>query len=317
MRTTWRVMAPETGSVAFVRLQTCVIAFLLALFAPSAESFAASSGVSGIRGRDLWRLAPNPGIGGRQCSVQRRRGSGAVELAAQLPRPWLEMALMNEGATFFAGQGRRDKAWLLQAMRASEQRLYNSRGAQAASMGVSSLSLEQAPDQLPAPREGELLSDRVLLAVQTIQRRKSMFRQYAQDIQGRTGLGGLAALAYCRRIVNRRESVWGDLLMIVMENQPKAVEEIVLTAARETLTAPIQHAEWNWFRDNLLSTFLWFEPSADMRGRFLYERLLDIASEMLDIQASRISLYVIWILCMSARYEGGRCSRSRPAMCDQ
>lgn len=47
MRTTWRVMAPETGSVAFVGLQTCVIAFLLALFAPSAESFAASSGVSG------------------------------------------------------------------------------------------------------------------------------------------------------------------------------------------------------------------------------------------------------------------------------
>ena len=227
------------------------------------------------------------------------------------------MALMNEGATFFAGQGRRDKAWLLQAMRASEQRFYKSRGAQAASMGVSSLSLEQAPDQLPAPREGELLSDRVLLAVQTIQRRKSMFRQYAQDIQGRTGLGGLAALAYCRRIVNRRESVWGDLLMIVMENQPKAVEEIVLTAARETLTAPIQHAEWIWFRDNLLSTFLWFEPSADMRGRFLYERLLDIASEMLDIQASRISLYVIWILYMSTRYEGGRCSRSRPAMCDQ
>ena len=64
---------------------------------------------------------------------------------------------MNEGATFFAGQGRRDKAWLLQAMRASEQRFYKSRGAQAASMGVSSLSLEQAPDQLPAPREGELL----------------------------------------------------------------------------------------------------------------------------------------------------------------
>jgi hypothetical protein len=150
---------------------------------------------------------------------------------------------------------------------------------------ASALAIEQKYDRLPAPSEEQPLSERVLMAVQTIQRRKQMFRQYAKDIQGRTGLGGIAALSYCRQIINRRESVWGDLVMIVFESQQKAVEQIVLQAARETLTAPIERKEWIWFRDNLLSTFLWFELSAEVKGRYLYERLLDIATEQLQVQA--------------------------------
>jgi len=50
-----------------------------------------------------------------------------------------------------------------------------------------------------------LLSERVMSAADTIQRRKIMFRQYAADIQGKTGLGGFAALAYCRRCVCIRD----------------------------------------------------------------------------------------------------------------
>jgi len=85
--------------------------------------------------------------------------------------------------------------------------------------------LEEEQDKLPVPGDAsQLLTERVRSAVQTIKRRKLLLKQYAQDIQGKTGLGGLAALAYCRRVVNRREPIWGDLLMIVMANQPKAVE---------------------------------------------------------------------------------------------
>ena len=147
--------------------------------------------------------------------------------------------------------------------------------------------MQPEQDRLPSRHreDPQRLSDRVLHAVQTIQRRKTMFRQYAADIQGKTGLGGIAALAYCRRVVNRREKVWGDLLMIVMENQGPAVEEIVIQAARETLEAPVTKEKWEWFRDNLLSTYLWFSPSAVREGSFVYERLLDIASENLKIQA--------------------------------
>ena len=147
-------------------------------------------------------------------------------------------------------------------------------------------TLEQ--DRLPVRNreDSQRLSDRVLHAVMTIRRRKTMFRQYAADIQGKTGLGGIAALAYCRRVVNRRERVWGDLLMIVMENQAQAVEDIVIQAARQTLEAPITHEKWVWFKDNLLSTYLWFSKSAVQKDSFIYERLLNIASENLEIQAS-------------------------------
>lgn len=86
-------------------------------------------------------------------------------------------------------------------------------------------------------------------------------------------------------MVNRRERVWGDLLMIVMESQAQAVEDFVLEAARETLKAPITPEQWMWFRDNLLSTYLWFERSSAKPGSYIYERLLEIAAENLKIQA--------------------------------
>ena len=112
-----------------------------------------------------------------------------------------------------------------------------------------------------------------------------MLQKYAEDIQGRTGLGGIAALAYCRRVVNKRDRVWGDLLMIVMEKQARAVEELVLRAAEETLEAPIKSEQWLWFRENLLSTYLWFSPSSIEPNTFVYERLLKVAEHNLRKRA--------------------------------
>ena len=139
---------------------------------------------------------------------------------------------------------------------------------------------------VPAGGGDSVLSERVFIAVQTIRKRRMMLQKYAEDIQGRTGLGGIAALAYCRRVVNKRERVWGDLLMIVMERQANAVEELVLRAAEETLEAPITGEQWQWFRENLLSTYLWFSPSSVVPDSFVYERLLKIAEQNLRKQAA-------------------------------
>ena len=143
-------------------------------------------------------------------------------------------------------------------------------------------------DQVPPPHPSRLLSERVEMTVASIRRREQIFQKYAKDIQGKTGLGAIAALQYVEGLVTRRDSVWGDLVMIVMKRKPVQIESIVLRAAHEVLEPPIDESEWRWFRDNLLSTFVWFAPSTTSPGKFLYERLLDIATENIRAQARRV-----------------------------
>lgn len=206
----------------------------------------------------------------------------------------------EEIAVFLANKGADERGKLLSAMRDTERAAIQllqqpldkltsrSRLLESEEEVPATKLLEEEQDKLPVPGDAsQLLTERVRSAVQTIKRRKLLLKQYAQDIQGKTGLGGLAALAYCRRVVNRREPIWGDLLMIVMANQPKAVEEIVMQTARETLSAPISNDQWVWFKDNLLSTYLWFSPSSVKKGSFIYHRLLDLAQEQLKMQAER------------------------------
>jgi len=104
---------------------------------------------------------------------------------------------------------------------------------------------------------------------------------------------------FCRPLGSRHQrylllttaQVWGDLLMIVMRRKPVQVEQTLLDATRQVLAAPIDAAEWVWFRDNLLSTFVWFAPSPsasdpDRSGTgFVYDSLLAIAREELALQA--------------------------------
>jgi len=131
------------------------------------------------------------------------------------------------------------------------------------------------------PDEANMLTQRVRRTVGMIQRRQKVFQKYAQDISGKTGLGAIAALAYISNVILRREPVWGDLLMIVMRRKPAQVEQSLLEATRKVLAAPIDKEEWAWFRDNLLSTFVWFAPSSSVQGTFVYETLLQIAEEEL------------------------------------
>jgi hypothetical protein len=112
-----------------------------------------------------------------------------------------------------------------------------------------------------------------------------MFEKYAEDIQGKTGLGAIAALQYVEGLIRRRDSVWGDLVMIVMKRKPNQVERIVLRTAREILQTPINETEWRWFRDNLLSSFVWFAPSTTSPGLYIYDHLLNIAAENIQAQA--------------------------------
>ena len=51
-----------------------------------------------------------------------------------------------------------------------------------------------------------------------------------------------------RGVIDRREPVWGDLLMIVMRNKPQQVEEILLQCTEESLSYPITRKKWLWFR---------------------------------------------------------------------
>lgn len=60
-----------------------------------------------------------------------------------------------------------------------------------------------------------------------------------------------------RGVIERRDAVWGDLLMIVMENRPADVEKALLKCTRECLQAPIDPLVWQWYRDNILSTYAW------------------------------------------------------------
>jgi hypothetical protein len=143
-------------------------------------------------------------------------------------------------------------------------------------------------DKIPPPHPSRLPSERVEMTVANIRRREQIFQKYAEDIQGKTGLGAIAALQYVEGLVRRRDSVWGDLVMIVMKRKPVQVENFILRTAREVLAPPIQDSEWRWFRDNLLSTFVWFAPSTSSPGKYIYECLLDIARENIDAQASRV-----------------------------
>jgi len=143
--------------------------------------------------------------------------------------------------------------------------------------------VSEEQDKLPA--KSHPLSERVAVTVGMILRRKDLFRQYARDIRGRTGIGAIAALAYCKRVVERREKVWGDLVMIVMERKQREVEEVVLRAVGEVLSPPIKEEEWVWLRDNLLSTYLWFARSSLGRHEYLWQGLLEVARKKLELLA--------------------------------
>eukprot|EP00283_Hemiselmis_rufescens_P003185 CAMPEP_0173427982 /NCGR_PEP_ID=MMETSP1357-20121228/7047_1 /TAXON_ID=77926 /ORGANISM="Hemiselmis rufescens, Strain PCC563" /LENGTH=385 /DNA_ID=CAMNT_0014391921 /DNA_START=54 /DNA_END=1208 /DNA_ORIENTATION=- len=132
------------------------------------------------------------------------------------------------------------------------------------------------------------LSERVAETVRTVLDRRRMFGKYSRDIAGKTGLGALAALAYVRNVIEQREEVWGDLLMIVMNNKPAPVEEALLDCTRKVLTAPIDPDEWKWFRNNILSTYAWFAPSSSRPGGFVYDHLLEIAREKIREQAVEV-----------------------------
>jgi len=115
--------------------------------------------------------------------------------------------------------------------------------------------------------------------------KKEIFKRYVNDIQGVTGLGAVAAQEYVRKVIEQRQLVWGDLLMIVMLSRPLQMEAILLRTTREVLEAPIDPLQWAWFRDNLLSTYGWFARSRRDPASFLYEQLLTIAEEKIDEQA--------------------------------
>ena len=140
-------------------------------------------------------------------------------------------------------------------------------------------------DKIAPYHPSRLLGERVEMTIANIRRREKIFEKYAEDIQGKTGLGAVAALQYVEGLIERRDYVWGDLVMIVMKRKPGEVENIVLRTTRDILQPPIKESEWRWFRDNLLSTFVWFAPSMSSKGKFLYEHLLDIAAENIQIQA--------------------------------
>lgn len=45
----------------------------------------------------------------------------------------------------------------------------------------------------------------------------------------------MAAQEYVRKVIEQRQLVWGDLLMIVMLSRPVQVEKVLLKTAREVL----------------------------------------------------------------------------------
>ncbi|EKX38739.1 hypothetical protein GUITHDRAFT_115069 [Guillardia theta CCMP2712] len=153
----------------------------------------------------------------------------------------------------------------------------------ASEMALSKAMVSEEQDKLPAASNA--LSERVAMTVGMLVRRKELFRQYARDIRGRTGVGAIAALVYCRRVVEKRERVWGDLFMIVMERKQKEVEETVLRAVDEVLSYPIKEEEWVWLRENLLSTYLWFARSSRGRYEYLWQELLEVARRKLALLA--------------------------------
>eukprot|EP00282_Hemiselmis_andersenii_P042776 CAMPEP_0172064408 /NCGR_PEP_ID=MMETSP1043-20130122/10086_1 /TAXON_ID=464988 /ORGANISM="Hemiselmis andersenii, Strain CCMP441" /LENGTH=465 /DNA_ID=CAMNT_0012724447 /DNA_START=55 /DNA_END=1448 /DNA_ORIENTATION=+ len=141
---------------------------------------------------------------------------------------------------------------------------------------------------IPPASSERPLSERVAETVRTVLDRKRMFGKYSRDIAGKTGLGALAALAYVRNVIEQREEVWGDLLMIVMNNKPAPVEQALLDCTRQVLSAPIDPDEWVWFRNNILSTYAWFAPSSSRPGSFVYDHLLEIAREKIAEQALEV-----------------------------
>ncbi len=164
------------------------------------------------------------------------------------------------------------------------------KGMKASASGLSAEPLEsdRIPDdndQVVPSHPSRLLSERVQMTVSNIRRREKIFEKYAKDIQGKTGLGAIAALQYVEGLIRRRDSVWGDLVMIVMKRKPNQIEKIVLRTAREILTPPINETEWRWFRENLLSSFVWFAPSTTHPELYIYDHLLNIARENIQAQA--------------------------------
>lgn len=99
------------------------------------------------------------------------------------------------------------------------------------------------------------LTDRVKRTVSTVRMKKEIFKRYVNDIQGVTGLGdqcllqdacqlnsnrpmragAVAAQEYVRKVIEQRQLVWGDLLMIVMLSRPLQMEAILLRTTREVL----------------------------------------------------------------------------------
>ena len=80
-------------------------------------------------------------------------------------------------------------------------------------------------------------------------------------------------------------------LLAAYKAEPKRVEDRIMTTTTKVLTAPIIKEEWEWFRQFLLSSSVWFMRSGDDE-QFLYQKMIETATGLSkDITAEMDAIY--------------------------
>eukprot|EP01084_Bolivina_argentea_P058179 106244_1 len=70
------------------------------------------------------------------------------------------------------------------------------------------------------------------------------------------------------------------ILLIAWVHDPGKCKKIVLESCRKVLSAPIEKKEYEWFKDYVFSSDIWFMTTSFKKKRFMYHELINIAKEM-------------------------------------
>ena len=82
----------------------------------------------------------------------------------------------------------------------------------------------------------------------------------------------------------------GDL-MVAFKAKPKEIEDVLLETTRKVLSYPIDKEEWQWFRQFVMRSSVWFMRSVD-DDRSLYEKMFEIAEGLTkDVNVSMEDIY--------------------------
>ncbi len=134
------------------------------------------------------------------------------------------------------------------------------------------------------------LGERVLVAKRKLAQNKAIQSQRYAYLKQNCPDMLLAAMESTKASFESYSPFLEPTLLLAWIYDEERCQNIVLKTCRKVLSAPINKAEYSWFREYVFESSLWFFKTK--QNTFMFEELLGIAKEMSkDIMGSMDSIY--------------------------